>query len=717
MQKNLNDRLFGKHLNETDTYNVPPEDKNGNIQFSLPQLAAIYEVMKPLLNASELQDFNDMSPEEQEQYLTGFGANILEWKKAKEAANKPDNGEDQSDMPSQQPPNDGLDHWLPAKKKKSNSGQQQNQKGNPIFSDIQDELDEAEKDAQKAQQDAVESNNQSADSSNPQDIANNAKSIARSAQEIADAAQNAADQAQNAADAADENAQQSGVSKDIRNADKSQVSADAAQDMADQAQAAANRAKQLAEEAQEAADNGDSLQAARKAKEAFDAAQEASNKTRAAQINAKDALRSSKQTDPNAGQESTDQQGQGQQGGSQSKQAGSNQQNRGDESGEGENGGSDMSGQQSGQQQGGQQDDEGEGDFDEDTDPTLQKVNNKFDQHGELIHKKPVNLDMPFDGNDFVANDKEMVEKCREMAERAGQPLDSDDYITPQEYATQKFQETRQALKKWQQHSQPGSFGNSPYYLPEVMDKLFATEFDWRELVHDFMTDKSPEDVIDVWSKRRMGLPDTHPFHRGRYLHPYEDFEEKRSGIAQVFFLVDASGSMGVTAGDGINIFNHIMSELIQIEMDVKIKRSAYATFNAGHIYRDDIFTWTYQDAMDEESLMEEFHLPNAGGGTSAVEGIKSIQDYDDVYSTNDPWTLLIVVTDGGDYYSGLKDICKDPEQVEHMLWVITATGKEWFDAKIKELGEQGIPEDHIVCVDINKEWGVDEDMIKNSKR
>jgi len=65
---------------------------------------------------------------------------------------------------------------------------------------------------------------------------------------------------------------------------------------------------------------------------------------------------------------------------------------------------------------------------------------------------------------------------------------------------------------------------------------------------------------------------------------------------------------------------------------------------------------------MDEESLMEEFKLPSAGGGTSAIEGIKSIQEYEDVYSTNDPWTLLIVVTDGGDYYEGLKDICKDPE-------------------------------------------------------
>lgn len=771
------DRLFGKPLNETDIYQVPPTDENGNVHmFSIDQLAAIYEAMKPLLNAQELQDFNDMSPEDQEQYLTGFGANILEWKKAKEAANDP-NSEEQNGMPGQQPPEDGLDHWQPVKKSKNKSQQGQQPKGNKVYSDIQEELDKIEQENQQAEQDAENSNNQSADSSDAQDIADNASDIASSAQKMADAAQAAADAAQNAADQADENARDSGSPKDVRNADRSQNSADAAQDLANQAKEAAERASQLAKDAQEAADRGDTLEAERKAKEAYDAAKEASNKTRAAQINAKDALNASKQTQQGQdGQESGEsgqqgqmgqqgQQGQSGQSGQQGQQGQSGQQ--GEESGEsgesGQQGQSGQSGQQSSQMSGGESGQEGQngeqgsgqesnsqgqsqaglnpgkldqngrhgqigkpgqqgqqgqpGDMDDaDTDPTLKKVDNKFDQNGEIVHKRPVSLDMPFDGNDFVANDEEMREKCREMAERAGQPLDADDYISPQEYATRKYQEAKSALQKWKQNT-PGSAGNPPGYLTEVMDRLFATEIDWRDLVQEFMTDKSPEDIIDVWSKRRMGLPDTHPFHRGRYLHPYEDFEERRSGIAQVFFLVDASGSMGVTAGDGRNIFEHIMSELIQIELQVKIKRSAYATFNAGHIYRDDIFTWTYQDAMDEESLMEEFKLPSAGGGTSAIEGIKSIQEYEDVYSTNDPWTLLIVVTDGGDYYEGLKDICKDPEQVEHMLWIITAEGEDYFKGRIKALGEQGVPSDHIVCVDINKEWGVDEEMVKKSKR
>ena len=60
-----------------------------------------------------------------------------------------------------------------------------------------------------------------------------------------------------------------------------------------------------------------------------------------------------------------------------------------------------------------------------------------------------------------------------------------------------------------------------------------------------------------------------------------------------------------------------------------------------------------------------------------------------------------------------LKDICKDYEQVEHMIWIITATGEDWFNSKKTELMEQGVPEERILFVDINREWGCTEDMVK----
>jgi hypothetical protein len=70
-----------------------------------------------------------------------------------------------------------------------------------------------------------------------------------------------------------------------------------------------------------------------------------------------------------------------------------------------------------------------------------------------------------------------MRKKCREIAERAGQPLDEDDYQSPAEYATKKFQEAQNALRTWRPHGEPGKDGNPPTFVLDVLKKLFATKF------------------------------------------------------------------------------------------------------------------------------------------------------------------------------------------------------------------------------------------------
>jgi len=128
-------------------------------------------------------------------------------------------------------------------------------------------------------------------------------------------------------------------------------------------------------------------------------------------------------------------------------------------------------------------------------------------------------------------------------------------------------------------------------------------------------------------AKRRMGLDRSHPLYQGRYLRPYEEYEDKKSGLVQIYFLVDTSGSMCFKCPDGVTVFKHIMSELIQLELAVKIRYSALSTYNAGGVYRDDVITWTYQEAQDEETLMDTFSQFEVitGGGTSALDAIKSI--------------------------------------------------------------------------------------------
>lgn len=665
MKNNLTNRLI-----EAKTTQSPISDK-----YSAAQLKNIEDIVKPLLDASELTAYNNMSANEKGEYLSGFAENIKEWQNAKEQASnvqqRGQQGDQQDGQQGGQQPNDGLSHWKPATKSQDNNGQELGKNDNAVFSDSEKELDDAEKEMHQAQQNA-----------------SNAEDIAESAQQIADAAQKAADAAQAAADQANENAENSKSNQDIENADKAQAAADAAQKLADEAKQAANKAKQLADEAQKAANAGKTKEAGGKTREAIEATQKAADKAAAAQMNAKNAIQAGKQT----------QQGQ-QQGGQQGGQSGQSGQQSGQQGGQ--------SGQQSGQssQQGRQQSGQGNN-IDNTPDPELQEVADKFDPNGEVQHDKPVDTEINWGGNDFYGDIEEARQKFRDIAERAGQPLDADDYQSPQEYAGKKYREAMDALSKWKPHGNPGSFGNRPEFLKDVFARLFDSTFDWKTIVANFMTVDHPVDKEDIWAKRRMGVDKSHPFYIGRYQHPYEEDIDKPVGLAQVFFLVDASGSMGVAAGDGISIFDHIMSDLIQIEMEAKVQRSAYAPFNHGPILREDVTVWTAEDAMDEESLLEQFELPAAGGGTSALEAIKSIQEFDDVYNMGNPQTLLIVVTDGEDYYNGLNEICEDPNQVDNMLWIITNDNENEFNKASKALQEQGVPDDHILFINILKEWG-----------
>ena len=131
-------------------------------------------------------------------------------------------------------------------------------------------------------------------------------------------------------------------------------------------------------------------------------------------------------------------------------------------------------------------------------------------------------------------------------------------------------------------------------------------------------------------------------------------------------------------------------------------------------IYRPDESSSTKLPTKPVPVRSNEKHSEQIDYFNKQIEELNiSIQQYDDVYSTQDPWTLLVVITDGGDNYNGLKDICEDYEQVEHMIWIITATGENWFNSKKTELMEQGVPEERILFVDINREWGCTEDMVK----
>ena len=51
------------------------------------------------------------------------------------------------------------------------------------------------------------------------------------------------------------------------------------------------------------------------------------------------------------------------------------------------------------------------------------------------------------------------------------------------------------------------------------------------------------------------------------------------------------------------------------------------------------------------------------------------------------------------------------------MIWIITNSSESYFNGAKKELVEQGVSEEHIVYVDTQREWGVDDSDITHRRK
>lgn len=695
--------------------------------YTQSQIESAEKIMKSAMSVDEISDYDALSQDDKDQYVSGFIENIKEWKKAYMQSNGQGGGAGQQQMP----PDDGLRHWQPIQQDQQQQQQQQQEDQRKYIQD-QSQL------AKQAAQQSKDAGKQAQQSSQ----GNDAQEAADSAQEAAQAAQKAARQAQNAANAAAEASEKS-------NNPLAQQAADAAQDAANQAQEAADKAQQAADEAQEAADNGDTKVAQDAAQRAGQAAQQAGNKaqqaanaTERAGAQSSSQSGSASQTAQTAAQQAADAAQRAQQAAANgdleeakaaaqeaadaTQQAGQAAQQAGDSAKQegqaaqqaGQNAENTANNSQNAQQvanaaeaaaKAAQQAAEAAAKADSEyhqtsTEHSKRNINPSLSeaQHSSSFGGK-VSKQVSFSGNDVL--DSTDYERAKEIAERAGQPVDSDDYDSPEKTAAKKYAEAKRELSKWTGDQQRG-FGNSPIDLTETIAKLFASTIDWTDQLANFMTDKANIGTEDVMTKRYMGLDPTHPKYSSRYLHPKQIKFEKRSGIAEVFFLVDASGSMSFTCGDGENVYQHIMSELIQLEMDCRINKSAFAAFNTGSIEEDDVIVWTRRDAPNEDEIQEKLPLPTANGGTSALDAVESINKLDDIY--NPDKTLLIIVTDGYDDYSQIKKVMTD-DQLDNTVFLITRGSDTSLKECVNSLTSVGVEEDHVITVNVEKEWGASE--------
>ena len=180
----------------------------------------------------------------------------------------------------------------------------------------------------------------------------------------------------------------------------------------------------------------------------------------------------------------------------------------------------------------------------------------------------------------------------------------------------------------------------------------------------------------------------------------YNDIKfDQKTAIAQVFYLVDNSGSMyGQSVKGEDDVFTQIFSEIIHMQKRAKIQKSAFTYFASDTIDKRKIRMW---DLKASEAQIKHLIARNHddSGGTDIPGSIKQIYDMGKpYYSKNDPKTLMIVMTDGEDNLTVMKNLPSVIKQ--NIIFMILNESQRYLTSAYEQLSEAGIRNSRILLVD-----------------
>ena len=397
----------------------------------------------------------------------------------------------------------------------------------------------------------------------------------------------------------------------------------------------------------------------------------------------------------NGNQQGGNQQGQGQQGGNQQGQGQQGQQGGGQQ---GQGQGSSQQGQgQQGQGQGqqgqnGNQQGQGQGQPCQDglDDPNATVDGSKIDVPGANTKR--------FGGHDVLSH-----EEAQKIAQRAGQPYGEDDKkANPIRKAKDFIKEHRGELEAVGQGSNshtPGSGSSLADRLKQI-DDLFKPIIDWKKQLKSFFNAVSRKGKEYKFLKNRIASKN--PVVRtSRYVKYDERKFDIEDGIAQVFFLIDNSGSMySTTSGSDADIFNIIWSEIIGLLKATSVKSCAATYFSDGPMNTNNIRMWNEHTNIRQIIRMLR-QSKDLTGGTNIVGSCEQVYNLKKPYfSKSSPSTLLIVITDGGD---DLKSAANIPFAIrKNMIWLMLEKDMDFLKSQMEVLIKCGFKEKNIILVDTN---------------
>ena len=386
------------------------------------------------------------------------------------------------------------------------------------------------------------------------------------------------------------------------------------------------------------------------------------------------------------GQGQGSQQGQDSQGqqGEQSAQSG---QGQGSEGQQGNQEGQGQQGNQQGQngqgnQQGQGQNGQGQGDGKDDPNSTIDGSN----------IKTPKVTTKVFGGHDVLSH-----EDAQRIAERAGQPYGADDKkANPIKKCRDFVNDNRAELDAvGSQSHNPGSGSSLGDRLREI-DKMFKPIINWKQKLRAFFNSVSRKGKEYKFLKTRIAT--TNPVIRPSRYAKYDEHKfDIEDGIAQVFFLIDNSGSMYSLEGTKADIFDVIWSEIIGLLKVTSVKHSAATYFSDGPMDPNNIRMWNERTTTNQILRMLK-QSKDLTGGTNIVGSCEQVYNLKKPYfSKVNPSTLLIVVTDGGD---NLQSAANIPFSIrKNMIWLMLESDMSFLEKQMEVLIKCGFKKKNIILV------------------
>ena len=284
----------------------------------------------------------------------------------------------------------------------------------------------------------------------------------------------------------------------------------------------------------------------------------------------------------------------------------------------------------------------------------------------------------------------------QKISEEEGQPFtEEEENTSPEEHARQVIKHNESKIKEIGK----GTMSPMERKLAKINEILSPSIVNWKGMLSRLFKNVGiKEQPIMKMKRSRFGIE---RLDRYELVNPKKDIERKRDS-ADIFYLVDSSGSIGKRE------LYRTFSEVIALESrsGMNIKKSAF-TYFALDIDENRIRVWYKEDSKKKKmELIQYVDDLDVGGGTNIAGSVVHVTKLKkQFYSSNNPKTLIIVFTDGVDYnFDKLKTL---PERIiRNLVFIImNQPGNGWgFDVVIPKLRAAGVVEKNIVCIDISKD-------------